>query len=185
VTGAETFRSPLLDTAAKLLRSAGFSIRQDYLTSAGAPWLLAEDEFFIVAITAADSFKRIREVEAFAATELIELLEKSEVGGKRWDAYLVLLSEDAPEDPDQRRQLIELQYNTRAVRRLVSLGVTEDPQVIARALRPFLPLPTSTEDGLPDAFAELAQQLVVNGIEREKAERYVAAFSETGSLDDV
>jgi hypothetical protein len=114
----------------------------------------------------------------------VERIATPSVGAKKWDAYLVLLAEEIIDDPVQTRQLVELQYNTRGVRRLVATGVS-DRASIAYVLRPFLPLPRPVPGGLSDSLSGLTDQLVLNGIERDKAERYVAAFAQTGNLDDV
>lgn len=106
------------------------------------------------------------------------------MGAKRWDAYLVVLSEELVDDPDEARQLVELQYDMRGVRRLVATGVT-DRALVVEALRPFLPLPRPIPGGLSDALTDMVDQLTLNGIEQARAERYVAAFGETGNLDDV
>jgi hypothetical protein len=174
----------LLDLAEAVLTEAGFATRRAFVASADAPWLLAEDQLFVIAVIATKTLADARRLESYAATELLQRIATPVVGAKKWDAYLVLLAEQIVDDPLETRQLVELQYNTRGVRRLVASGVS-DRASIAPVLRPFLPLPRPVPGGLSDSLTGLAEQLVLNGIERDKAERYVAAFAQTGNLDDV
>lgn len=174
----------LLDAADSLLTDAGFTTRRGVFSSAMAPCLLAEDEFFVVVVIASPTLEETRRVESFAAAELLERVLNVGVGAKRWDAYLVLLAEEVVDDVEHGREVVELQYNTRGVRRLVATGVS-DRDSLARALRPFLPLPQPAPGGLSDALSDLTEQLVVNGIDRAHAARYVSAFDQTASLDDV
>lgn len=176
--------SPLLRDAEEILSGAGFLTRHEYIAEVTTPWLLAENEFFVVAVVAAATLPDAEHVEAFAAAELLNRVSTVDVGGKRWDAYLVILCEELVSDPAATRRLVELQYDMRGIRRLVATGVT-DSGPVADALRPFLPLPPPMPGGLADAFAALVDQLTLNGIEQAKAELYVTAYAESGSLDDV
>ncbi len=175
---------PLLSDAEAALTDANFATRREYISEAEAPWLLAEDQFFMIAIVASRTLAEVKRLEAFAAAELLRRVTTPAVGAKRWDAYLVMLTEEIVDDPVETRQLVELQYDTRGVRRLVATGVT-DRTLLADALRPFLPLPRPVAGGLSDGLTDMREQLAVNGIERDKADRYVATFAETGTLDDV
>lgn len=184
MTSAIFSESPLLRDAEAILGDAGFETRHEAIPEAASPWLLAENEFFVIAVVAAATLAEARRIEAFAAAELLRRVSSLDVGGKRWDAYLVILCEELVSDPDATRQLVALQYDMRGVRRLVATGVTDRGPVV-EALRPFLPLPPPMPGGLSDAFSALVDQLVLNGVEREKADRYVSVFAETGGLDEV
>jgi hypothetical protein len=174
----------LLQDADKLLREAGFSTRRSVFAGGEVPCLLAEDRFFFVALIASKTLDEVRRAESFAANELLERLASGAAGAKRWDAYLVLLAQEAIETPGQTREVVDLQYNTRGVRRLVATGVT-DRESLTAALRPFLPLPPTSPSGLGDALDELVDELILNGVPAETAPRYVAAFAQTGNLDDL
>jgi hypothetical protein len=182
---ADAFRQNLLlDEADAVMREVGFSTQFGVFSSADTPWLLAEDEFFLVAVIASGTLEAAQRAESFAAAELLDRLDARNVGAKRWDAYMVLLLEESVDDAERTREVAELQYNTRGVRRLVAAGVT-DRESLAVALRPFLPLPRPEPGGLSDALADMADQLTLNGVDPEKSPRYVAVFAQTGSLDDV
>jgi hypothetical protein len=62
-------------------------------------------------------------------------------------------------------------------------GDIEEP--IAGVLRPFLPLSEPIGSALDDLDNALADALVVNGIDQERATQYVAAFRARGDLEDV
>lgn len=101
---------------------------------------------------------------------------------KRWDAYVALLaSSDA--DERGRPEVFDLQYNTRSLRRVVSLGVTDTS--IDEALAPFVSLPEPPPGGLPSAYEELVDQLVVHGVDKDRAEEAVAAYRRSGGLGDT
>jgi hypothetical protein len=175
---------PLLADAESVLAGASFAMRREWLADEDTPWLLAENEFFLIAAVATDTLEDAYRAEAFGAAELLNRISATRVGAKRWDAYLVILAKELVDDPASTRQLAEMQYDTRGVRRLVATGIV-DLATVTQALRPFLPLPEPVAGGLSDALADLRDQLSLNGIAESNAERYVAAFSETGDLDDV
>jgi hypothetical protein len=174
----------LLQDADVLLKEAGFSTSLSFLSASDLPCLLAEDRFFVVAVVAAETLDDARHGEPFAVSGLLDRLTAAEAGAKRWDAYVVLLAAEPIETAEQTRDVVDLQYNTRGVRRIVATGVN-DRESLAVALRPFLPLPPRTVGGLGNALDELVDQLVLNGVPAEAAPRYVAAFAQQGTLDDV
>ena len=139
-----------------------------------------------MAVAAAESLEELREVESYAAPELVERLRSAEgLGGKRWDAYLVLMASLNADAPEDARQLVDIEYNTRGLRRLVAVAVEPTEDDLRRVLRPFISLPTPVSGGLSDALADLEQQLVVNGVDEVEAHRVVVAFQEKGHLGDV
>lgn len=176
----------LLVEAARVLSENGFAVINEPLDGADTAWVLAENDLFIVAVAAAQDVDDLRRVESFAAPELIDRLSASrDVGGKRWDAYLVLVSPRDIDEPSDTRGLVDMEYNTHGVRRLVSVAVEPTKEDLRRVLRPFIPLPPPTPGGLDDAFDDLREQLVVNGVEEPEAERIVRVFQDRGHLDDV
>ncbi len=176
----------LLSTASSVLRQNGFAVMAEHLHEADSGWVLAESDLFIVAVVAGPDLDELRRLESFAAPELINRLIHTEgVGGKRWDAYLVLLARRAGDAADEAPELVAIEYNTRGVRRLVAVGVDATEENVRRVLRPFMPLPPPTPGGLADAFQDLTEQLAVNGVDADDARRMVAAFQDRGHLNDV
>jgi hypothetical protein len=174
----------LLQDAEALLKEAGFSTSRSELAGGELPSLVAEDKFFVVAVVAAATLDDARRGEPSAVSGLLQRLAVAEAGAKRWDAYVVLLTAEPIETPEQTRDVVDLQYNTRGVRRIVATGVS-DRDSVAVALRPFLPLPETSAGGLGNALDELVDQLILNGVPADAAPRYVAAFAKQGTLDDV
>jgi len=174
----------LVALARRVLSRRGFRVSEGQLAGLGdTPWLIAESDLFVLAVVAGRGVNDLRILESHAATALSELLVGAGLGAKRWDAYLVLL---ASGDDDQRggSDVLELQYNTRPFRRIVVLGISADEQAVLGALSTFMPLPEPTGSGLTSAFEELIEQLVINGIHRDRAVATVNTYRETGSIDD-
>jgi hypothetical protein len=174
----------LLRDADTLLREAGFSTSRSDVAGGELPSLLAEDRFFVIAVVAAATLDEAWRGEPFAVNGLLDRLVTANAGAKRWDAYVVLLAADPIETSEQSRRVVDLQYNTRGVRRIVATGVA-DRDSLAVALRPFLPLPQTSAGGLGNALDELVDQLILNGVPADTAPRYVAAFAQQGTLDDI
>lgn len=179
----------LLDAAAQVLRRAGFSVAIEPLEGAARQWVLAENELFAVAALAGETLNEVATHEDTAVEAMLDRLGGLDSGAKRWDAYLVLLTPQRWAEIDSRER-VELVYNTRGIRRLVSAELAPDEggelrPALARALRSFLPLAEPLSAALEDLDEALVNSLVLNGVNREAAQRYVAAYSAKGSLDDV
>jgi hypothetical protein len=137
--------------------------------------LLAENEYFLLGLTTGATLDDLRVLEGYVTAEMGELFEAETLGAKRWDSYVVLL---ASSDGDQkgRPELLRLQYNTRSLRRLISLGVQATDEAVGSALATFLPLPDPPAGGLASPFDELIEQLVINGVAPDRAEQAVATY---------
>jgi hypothetical protein len=173
----------LLAVARRVLIRHEFRVNERSLDGAdAATWLLAESEYFLLALAAGASFDDLLVLEGFLAAALATVFEDGELGPKRWDSYVVLLSSSGA---DQRGapDVVRLQYNTRSLRRLVSLGIPAREEPVAGALATFLPLPETQPDGLRSAFEELVAQLVINGISEDQAATIVSSYRTTGSID--
>lgn len=176
----------LLAAAASVLRRNSFDVQQETLQGSDAGWLIAESELFVVAVAAARDVEQLRDVESYAAPELIERLRAAPaLGGKRWDAYLVLMASVSADDPADATQPVNMEYDTRGVRRLVAVAVEPTEDDLRRVLRPFMALPPPLPGGLSDAFEDLEEQLVLNGVGEDEAHHVVAAFQDKGHLNDV
>jgi len=166
----------LLGVARRLLSARGFRVRESQLGGlADASWLLAENEYFLLGLAAGATLDDLRALEGYVAAEMGELFEAETLGAKRWDSYVVLL---ASSDGDQkgRPELLRLKYNTRSLRRLISLGVQASDEAVGSALATFLPLPDPPEGGLASPFDELVEQLVINGVAADTAAQAVSSY---------
>jgi hypothetical protein len=188
------FNAPVLEVARIVLERAGFTIERLDLTFGAEEstleersLLLAQDRFFILAVGSGATVADLGTLEPAAVLELTQRAAASSLGAKQWDLYLVLLAEQpAPDDGRASTELASLNYNTRSIRRLAHAGVGATTEAVERALRPFLPLPETSEAAvLEDALTLLEHALVAEGVEPQLAGRAVAAFRETGSLSSV
>lgn len=173
----------LLSVARRVLDRHHFRVQETQLDGLDdVTWLLAESEYFVLGVAAGQTFDDLLVLEGYVAAALGELLQGSVLGAKRWDSYVVLLASSGA-DQRGRPGVVRLQYKTRSLRRLVCLGTAAHEDAIAGALATFLPLPDPPPGGLPSAFDELVQQLVLNGIPGEQAADVVARYRATGGID--
>jgi hypothetical protein len=182
-------RDALLQAAERVLVQAGFAVRIELLEGSDQPWLLGENELFALGAIAGDTLEELEPIESTATQVLLRRLGGLEGGAKRWDAYLVLLTSQRWSTVDSRDRA-DVVYNTRGIRRLIGAELTpaEDAdidEVVAHALKPFLPLRDPLGAGLDDLDQALVAALVLNGVDPQAAPRYVAAYRTRGSLDDV
>jgi|tagenome__1003787_1003787.scaffolds.fasta_scaffold20718352_2 hypothetical protein len=184
MTEAELHHDPaLLGLARRALAARGFRVSEGQLPGLGdTPWLLAESDLFVLAVVAGQGLQDLQILESYAAPVLSERLAEADLGAKRWDAYLILLASGGS-DERGAREVLDLQYNTRALRRIVALGVAADEGAVLSALSTFMPLPDPPSGGLTAAFDDLIEQLVVNGIDRDRAQAAVTAYREPRSGD--
>ncbi len=184
MTEIELHHDPaLVGLARRVLTGSGFRVSERQLPGLGdTPWLLAESDLFVLSVVAGRGLQDLQILESHAAPALSELLGQADIGAKRWDAYLILM---ASGDSEERggRAVLDLQYNTRALRRIVALGVPAEEAAVLAALSTFMPLPEPPSGGLTSAFNELIDQLVINGIARDRALAAVAEYRAEGSAD--
>jgi hypothetical protein len=174
----------LLSTAAAELASGGFDTRIGDLAPSGHAWLLAENELFLLGVVVEDGISDLAEIEPYASTQLMELVDRGDAQSKRWDVYLVLLSLEIPTNSEEIQVLSQLEHNLRTLRRIVAVGVTGEDELRV-ALAPFLPLKRAVGDLQVAALEALRDELIVNGVSVEVADRYISIFKEKGSLSDV
>ena len=69
----------------------------------------------------------------------MQRLTASDAGPKRWDAYLILLTQErSPETSDTTRELFNINYDTTGLRRLAHTGVDATLTAVRQALIPFV-----------------------------------------------
>jgi hypothetical protein len=189
MTGAAPGHDTLLEAAGRVLERAGFAVRIELLEESDRSWLLAENELFALGAIAGETLDELQRVESTATEALLGRLGGLDGGAKRWDAYLLLLTPQ-PWRALNSRERVELVYNTRGIRRLIGAELIPDEagdieNAVASVLTAFLPLRDPLDGGLDDLDGALVTALIVNGVDREAAPRYVAAYRARGSLDDV
>jgi hypothetical protein len=182
----------LLAVARRVLAQHGFRVSERPLEGSGEPslggtgdgstWLLAESDYFLLGVASGETLEDLLVLEGFLVAALGVLVDQSDLGSKRWDSYVVLLSSA---DTEQRGtpDVVRLQYNTRSLRRLVSLGLPAREDAVTEALATFLPLPEPPPGGLPSAFEKLVAQLVINGVPQDQASGAVRNYRANGTID--
>lgn len=176
--------SELLHIAKGVLEAQGYRVE---LATAGIDLLIAENPYFVVAVAAMITIQDLVLNEGLAEASLANRLDDSVIGPKRWDAYLVLLTQErSSEDDATTRDLYAINYDTARLRRIAHTGVDATPEAVSHALAPFIAPSESTSPEIQDdPFAALVDALASRGVSRELADRAVTAFEQGASLDDV
>lgn len=175
----------LLTVAEAVLNEQGYSV--EVLAGTEVQLVLAENPYFVVAIAALHTIQDLLLAQSIAESALANRLNESPIGPKKWDAYLVLLTQERPpEDGDVTRLLYAINYDTARVRRIAHTGVDATPEAVSHALAPFVaPAEVTSTATYGDAFPALLDALVNRGVDRDLASRAVTAFEQGASLDDV
>ncbi len=174
----------LLGIASAVFSENGFEVEA---VEVGLDVLLAENSYFAVAVVAMNTIGNLILSESVAFETLSERVASATMGPKKWDTYLVLLTQErSAEDDEVTRGLFAINHDTSHVRRLAHTGVMPTRTAVAQALAPFLK-PIALEDSAAqsDALSDLLNALVARGVGAEVAQRAVAIFEQGGSLDDV
>lgn len=174
----------LLAVVEDVLQGQGFLVAA---LPGSVPLVLAESPYFLIAVGALHTIGDLISSQGLAETSLLERLDAETIGPKKWDIYLVLLTrESSPEDDVTTRDLYAINYDTSRLRRIAHTGVVATKDSVAHALAPFLaPVETATVETVEAPFAALLSALIGRGVERQLAERAIAAFEQGASLDDV
>jgi hypothetical protein len=177
------FDDELIDLAEEALGRLDFSTRRAVVE--GVPCVLAENEFFILAVSATATLDGLRQIDQAMSLHLASEVAAADVAEKQWDVYLVLLTtaQLAAADGDL---IYRLAYNTHYLRRLVRTDVAPSVDGARRALLPFGPLP-KYEVGIAgrDPLSDLEASLPEHGVPERTAHRAVAGFRTNGEVPDV
>lgn len=183
--------SPSLRSDGELLRIANAVLsEQDFhveTVSGGMDLILAENSFAVVCVAAMSTIRDLIFAEDVALEALAQRLESAALGPKKWDTYLVLLTQEkSAEDDDVTRDLYAINYNTSRLRRIAHTGVDPTPEAVSHALAPFVePVTSTTSAAHADALDSLLRALVSRGVDEELAQRAITAFAKGVLLDDV
>lgn len=149
--------------------------------------LLAENHYFVIAIIAPSTIRTLMQAESIAFQILEQRISRSEIGPKKWDAYLVLLTQErSNEDDETTRGLYAINHDMSHLRRMAHTDVEPTAAAVARALSTFLePIHLEDEPDRVDALETLADSLSSRGVEDDLVQRAVRVFSQGGALDDI
>lgn len=158
----------LLAAAALVLRSHAFGLRTVPLTGMSTQLLLAENELFLLGLVEFPGPDHLAAVESAAALDLAERLDQA--AAKRWDAYLVLLTDSPAANQEMSAAVADILYNTRYLRRIIRWELAPSDDSLTTALKPFLPLPDAGRAAdLLDPMQALVARMVAHGIAPEDA----------------
>lgn len=149
--------------------------------------ILAENTYFVVAIAAMNTIHDLILAESVIFEALAQRIETAILGPKKWDTYLVLLTQEkSAEEDDVTRDLYAINYDTSRLRRIAHTGVDPTMEAVSHALAPFVEPATSTTPATQaDALESLLHALISRGVDEEFAERAITAFEQGVALDDV
>lgn len=149
--------------------------------------ILAENSYFVVAVAAMNTIRDLILAEPLAFEALTQRIESAALGPKKWDTYLVLLTQEkSAEADDVTRDLYAINYDTSRLRRIAHTGVDPTPEAVSHALAPFVaPVTSTTPAASADALDSLLRALVSRGVDEELAQRAITAFEQGATLDDV
>lgn len=174
----------LLSITKTILASQGFQVE-----SMGEPFdlIVAENSNFVVAVAAMNTIQNLILAEPVALDALSDRIQSVELGPKKWDTYLVLLTQEKSAEIDEvTRDLYAINHDTSRLRRIAHTGVDATPEAVRNALAPFIePVTTTTLVTNTHPLESLLSTLISRGISEELAKRAVNAFLQGASLDDV
>jgi hypothetical protein len=167
-----------------VLADEGYSVED---IEAGLSVLLAENRYFVIAVVAVPTISQVLVAEGMAEAILLDRVASSDAGPKRWDAYLILLTqEQSPESGAAARELFTINYDTAGLRRIVHTDVAPRLSSVRRALAPFVrPITLDDPSIATDPFESLLEALAERGVERDLATRAVTAFRQGVRLVDA
>jgi hypothetical protein len=174
----------LMSLAESVLDTEGYEL--EIRAQAPLPVLFAENSFFLLAVVTLATISELLVAEPIASSVLSDRLSEVDVGPKRWDVYLVLLTQERlTEGSDATRTLFEINHDTSRVRRIAHSGVSPTLAGVRLALNPFL-APIALEDpaATDEPLEMLTEALVEHGVDRSIASRVVQAFRHGVPISD-
>lgn len=174
----------LLALAGSILGEEGYVVEE---IEADIALVLAENPYFLVGVAATPTIAQLLVAEGLAEAVIAEKLASADPGPKRWDAYLILLTQErSPENSTTTRELFNINYDTTNLRRIAHSGVDATLTAVRGALTPFVaPIELDDPSLAQDAFAFFTEALAARGVDRGLADRATSAFRQGVPLGDV
>ncbi len=175
----------LVAAARSVFVSEGYVVEEVQVD--GLDLLLAENAYFLVGVVATSTIAQLLDAESVAEAAISDRLTQENVGPKKWDAYLMLLTQElSPENGLVTRGLFEINYDTSRLRRIAHAGVTPTAVAVRSVLAPFI-APTELSDPAitENPFQSMVRALALNGVERQLAQRAIDAFEQGVPLADI
>jgi hypothetical protein len=175
----------LLALARTVLVDEGYAIED--IEVGGVHLLLAENRYFVLGVVTAATIDQIVIAEGWAEELLADRLRAADIGPKIWDAYLILLTQERlPEGGHATRELFEINYDTRGIRRIAHSGVLPSLADVRNGLTPFVaPIELDDPTIVTSPFEPFVESLVARGVDREVAVRAVTAWRQGSNIADA
>lgn len=173
---------PLLELAQAILVDEGFDVRTVILSDARESVVVAEDEYSFVGLLAADRWHELSGRLLPIDIGLANWVAEHGAASKRWDVYLACLVQEHFADADEFAQAERFEADTARVRKYVRAGVLPEPDVLQKALAPFLRLRPPTAQATVDPLLALEEKLRGRGIDFDAAHLAVESFIKTGKV---
>ncbi len=94
----------LLALARSVLADEGYVVEQ---VDGDVALLLAENRYFLVGVSATPTIAQLLLAEPLVQKSISDRLASSDPGPKRWDAYMILMTQErSPENPKTTRDLL-------------------------------------------------------------------------------
>lgn len=165
-----------------LLKPQGYEVHPWGLETNTQEGRVAENEYFAVAFQPFDAWDTLVAAAGPAELELAASMKRG--SSKVWDTYLLLACRESLYSRDQYDRLVQIQYDTRRMRKLVVTGVGDELSALETIVRPFMALQKLKESTQArDPLATLTQKLMAQGYRREMLDRAVSLFRDGRSLD--
>jgi hypothetical protein len=163
-----------------ILEGAGYDVRALHLNCASQAGLVAENQYFALAFQPFSMWSELVENAGVAELELCAGMSSAS-SSKVWDMYLLLACQEKLSTQDQYDQLVQLQYNTRRMRKMVMPGIGETLDRVELLFKPFLSI-TRLEviAANRDPIRALADNLIAKGNPPDLVQRCVVLFEEGG-----
>lgn len=174
----------LLQLSEAVLTAQGFHVEN---IRDGVDLLIAENRYFIIAVAAMNTISNLILAEPLALETLAKRIEAVALGSKKWDTYLVLLTQErSAEDDEVTRDIYSINYDTSRLRRIAHTGVDATREAVEHALAPFVePATPVSPEASSGALELLLEALVAHGVDEEVAHRAIRAFEQGATLDDI
>jgi hypothetical protein len=174
----------LLALARSVLADEGYVIEQ---VDGEVALLLGENAYFLVGVSATPTIAQLLLAEPLAQSAISHRLVSSDPGPKRWDAYMILMTQErSPENPKTTRDLFDINYDTSGLRRIAHTGVQATLAGVRNALTPFVaPIELDDPSIGRDPFDAMVEALAARGVERDLGSRATTAFKQGVPLGDV
>jgi hypothetical protein len=173
---------PLIDLAREVLRSEKFRIGSLELPELDQRLVVAEDEYSLAGIVAADDWAGLR--HQVGRTD-VALSNWAAVHGpieKRWDIYLVCMVQRSLGEPQAFAEAERFAADTTRVRKYVRDGVLPEEPNVRAALAPLLPLQFSGGATVVDPLQALEVALRTRGIDSDLAHLAIENFIATREI---